>query len=82
MANRRLCSSGERNGEQRKTKVCFDRTMIQALIQALVEPQCKHWCCCNWQKCMSLDEVMRIIKKIMPVALAISELFLSESIRW
>ena len=30
-ANRHLRSSGERNGEQRRTKVSFGRTMIQAL---------------------------------------------------
>jgi len=30
-ANRRLCSSGERNGAQRKTKVSFSRTIMQAL---------------------------------------------------
>jgi len=29
--NRHLCGSGERNQEQRKTKVSFGRTMIQAL---------------------------------------------------
>jgi len=29
--NRHLCGSGERNQEQRKTKVKFGRTMIQAL---------------------------------------------------
>ena len=30
-ANRYLRSSGERNGEQRRTKVSFGRTMMQAL---------------------------------------------------
>jgi len=30
-ANRHLRSSGERNGEHRKTKVSFGRTMIRAL---------------------------------------------------
>ena len=30
-ANRHLHGSGERNGEQRRTKVSFGRTMMQAL---------------------------------------------------
>ena len=30
-ANHHLCSSGKRNGEQRRTKVSFCRTMMQAL---------------------------------------------------
>jgi len=29
--NRHLCGSGERNGEQRRTKVSFGRTVMQAL---------------------------------------------------
>jgi len=39
-ANRHLCGSGERNGEQRKTWVSFGRTMMQALeLQQLVKRQ-------------------------------------------
>jgi len=30
-ANRQLCSSGERNGAQKKTKVSFGKTMMQTL---------------------------------------------------
>jgi len=30
-ANRHLCDSEERNGEQRRTKVSFGRTMMRAL---------------------------------------------------
>ena len=30
-ANRHLCGSQERNGEQRRTKISFGRTMMQAL---------------------------------------------------
>ena len=30
-ANHHLCSSQERNGEQRRTKISFGRTMMQAL---------------------------------------------------
>ena len=40
-ANRHLCSSGERNGEQRRTKVSFG---------------CEHWTCSGWRKCTSRDE--------------------------
>ena len=65
-ANQHLCSSAERNGEQR---------------QALVEPWCKHWNCWGWQKGMSRDKVTRIREEIRPVALAISELCLSKGIR-
>ena len=30
--NRRPCGSGERNGEQRRTKVYFGKTIMQALL--------------------------------------------------
>ena len=51
--------SGETNGEQRRTKVSFDRTMMQAL---------------ELQKGTSRDKATRISEEIKPVALAISEL--------
>ena len=44
-ANCHLCVSGERNGEQRRKKVSFDRTMMRAL--KLVKKAClktkRHW---------------------------------------
>jgi len=47
---------------------------------AFVEPWCKHWICCSWQKDMSLDKATLNSEEIKPVALAISELCLSEGI--
>jgi len=42
--NRHLRSSGERNGEQRRTKVSFGRTMIKALeLQRLVKRHISGW---------------------------------------
>ena len=43
--NRHLCSSGERNGAQKRTKVSFGR------------PWCKHWSCYGWRKDTSRDMV-------------------------
>ena len=65
-ANRHLCSSGERNGEQRRTKVSFG---------------CEHWTCSGWRKCTSRDEATLNSEVIKPIALVVIELRLSEGIR-
>ena len=48
--------------------------------QALVEPRCKHWNCCSWQKGTSWDEATFNSKEIKPVAIAIIKLRLSKGI--
>jgi len=47
---------------------------------ALVEPCCKYWSCCGWQKGTTWDKVMLSGEKFKPVAIAIIELRLSEGI--
>ena len=46
----------------------------------LVEPWCKHWSYCDWQKGMYWDEAMLVSKEIKPVVIAITRLCLSEGI--
>jgi len=67
-ANRNLRGSGEMNGEQRRTKVSFGRTVMQAL-----EPQ-------RLAKSTSRDEATVNSEQIKPIALAVIELCLSEGI--
>ena len=65
--NRHVCSRGERTEAQRRTKVNFSRTMMQALELP-------------WQKGTYRDKVMLNSEEIKPVALTIIELRLSEGI--
>jgi len=46
----------------------------------LVEPLCKHWSCCGWQKGTSPDEGTLNSEEIKTVATAVIELLLSEGI--
>jgi len=67
--NRHLCSSEERNGEQRRKKVSISRTMMQVLeLQQLAK---RH---------ISLDEVTLDSEEIKPIALVVIELHLSEGV--
>jgi len=68
-ANCHLRGSEERNGEQKRTKVSFDRTMMRVLeLQQLA-------------KGTSPDEAMLNSEEIKPIALVVIELRLSEGIR-
>ena len=53
--NHHLHGSGERNGDQRKTKVSFGRTMMRALS------------CSGWQKGTARDEMMLNSEEIKPI---------------
>ena len=64
-ANCHIHGSGERNGAQRRTKVSFTTTMMQALKLLWL---------------VSWDETMLNSEEIKPVALTIIELRLSEGI--
>ena len=66
--NCHLCSNGERNVEQRRTKVSFDRTMIRELERQRLA------------KGTSWDEATLNSEEIKPIALAVIELRLSEGI--
>ena len=67
--NRHLCSSGERNQEQRRTKVSFGRTMMRVLeLQRLVK---RH---ISGQSDVESEEIE-------PLALLVIELRLSKGIR-
>ena len=57
--NHHLCSSGERNGAQMRTKESFGRKI------------CKHWRSCSWQKDTSWDEVTLIGEEIKAVAIQV-----------
>jgi len=46
-----------------------------------VEPWCKHWSCCSWQKRTFPDEATLNSEEIKPVAIAIIKLRLSKGIR-
>ena len=65
-ANRHLRGSQERNGEQRRTKISFGRTMMRAL---------------KLQRLAKRDEATLNSEEIKPVALVVIELHLSEGIR-
>ena len=58
----------KRNGVQKRTKVSFGGTMLQALS------------CCSWQKGMSRDDATLNSEEIKPVAITVIELRLSEAI--
>ena len=66
--NRHLRGKGERNGIQRRTKLSFGRTMMQAMELLQLA------------KGTSLDEATLNSEEIKPVAIAIIELRLSERI--
>ena len=67
-ANRHLCGSVETNGEQRRTKVSFGRTMILALELLRLANR-------------DVSRQSKLIsEEIKPVAIAIIELYLSEGI--
>ena len=68
IASRHLCGKGERNGVQRRTKVSFGRTMMQALELLQLA------------KGTSPDEATLNSEEIKAVAIAIIELCLSEGI--
>jgi len=63
--------SGERNGEQKRTKVSFGRTMMQALELLQLAK--------SWRKGTSRDEAILNSEEIKP---AVIELCLSEGVRY